>query len=358
VAALTSSVQLGFVVGTLASAIFGAADRFDARRFFVVSALVAAVANFVATLVTPSGTSFIALRFITGVCMAGVYPIGMKMIGTWARGDLGLLIGLLVGALTLGSASPHLASALGGIDWRTVMHVASALAALGGIVTTRVPLGGTPPRRARFLLRDAFVPFKHPGLRLANLGYLGHMWELYAMWAWIGAFFHASFAARPEWGGSRAADIAAFGVIASGAVGCVLAGWLADRIGRTATTIGAMLMSGSCALLIGAAFSGPLWILLAVAMIWGASAVADSAQFSAAITELSDPATVGTALTIQVCAGFLLTIASIQIVGVMASLWGWHYAFGILGIGPFLGALAMLRLRVRPESARLANGRR
>src|SRR5690606_4205152 len=186
-----------------------------------------------------------------------------------------------------------------------------------------------------------------------------HMWELYAMWAWIGAFFHAGFAERAGWAATPAvADTAAFLVIASGAVGCVFAGGVADRIGRTTTTIVAMLVSGSCALLIGAFFTAPLWIVLPVAMIWGASAVADSAQFSASVSELSDPATVGTALTVQVCAGFLLTIISIQVVGALADIWGWRFAFGVLAIGPFFGAWAMFRLRSRPESERLANGHR
>lgn len=356
IAALTSSVQLGFVVGTLISAILSLADRLDSRRFFFSAALAGAAANFGMTLVDATGFWFIALRFLVGVCMAGVYPVGMKMVASWTTGDLGLLMGLVVGALTLGAAAPSLASALGGEEWRLVLIMATAVAVFGALLGGVARLGSPPARRPKFRFDDALVAWRVPALRLANLGYLGHMWELYAMWAWIGVFLHMSFAYRGM--GVAGADVLTFATIASGAVGCIGAGLLADRIGRTATTVGAMLLSGLCAMTIGWAFDGPLWVLIALCVIWGVTVVADSAQFSASVTELADARYIGTVLTVQVCAGFLLTVCSIQILPIVIDLLTWQYAFIVLAIGPFGGAWAMYRLRRNPMSTRLAGGRR
>jgi len=356
----TSAVQLGFVVGTLVSAFLGLADRWDPRRLFMWSALVAATANASILLLDPSSAPVIALRFVTGVCMAGIYPVGMKLASTWAEGDMGMLLGLLVGALTLGSAAPHLFNALGGIDWQLTLATGSVSALFAAFAIRLSGIGPNVGKSPPFNPRLALAAWTTPSLRLANLGYLGHMWELYAMWAWIGLFLHASFQVSfaEESTAAVAAAFVTFATIGVGALGCILGGAFADRWGRTTLTMLAMGLSGSCALLIGFLFGGEPVLLIVVCLVWGFAIVADSAQFSASVAELADRSLVGTMLTIQTSMGFMLTLLTIQLVPPLVADFGWSYAFAFLAIGPYVGVFAMWRLRRHPDAVKLAGGRR
>jgi len=359
-AGLTVAVQAGFIVGTLLSALTNLPDVFSARTVMKVGIVLGVVTNAALALWVSSLWPALILRFATGVCLAGAYPPAMKIMSTWFREGRGLAIGILVGALTVGSATPHLVRGVTALPWRETLLVASALAVAGAIVVQLWVTDG--PYRfpsARFDIRMAAAVFGERAPRLACFGYLGHMWELYAMWAWIAPFLAASLEARG--GGSYAglnASAATFVVIALGALGCWAGGLASDRLGRTTSTMIAMALSGACAATIGFTFGGPPLLTLLVAIVWGITIIADSAQFSTAITELSPPAYVGTALTTQTCVGFALTMISIWLIPPMAARAGWRWAFATLTIGPALGVLAMARLRATPESAKLAGGRR
>ncbi len=364
-AMLSSAVSLGFVAGTLVSAIFGLADRLDPRRFFVGSALVAASANLAVLAVVPDWGAVAALRLVTGACVAGIYPVGMKIVAGWAtrgagRSDMGLLAGLLVGAITLGTGSPHLFNALGGVEWRFTIVAASALAVVAALLAAFVRLGPghapSPPFEPAYVLAG----WRNKALRLANFGYFGHMWELYAMWGWIGLFLYASFSIRP--GGGDAGTLAGLGAFAvigvGGFVGCFLGGVFADRLGRTTITIAAMTVSGACAATVGLLFGGDPWWLMALCLVWGIAVVADSAQFSTSVMELSDPAHTGTMVTVQICIGFLLTLFAVHLMPPLVEIVGWRYAFVFLVPGPVFGVIAMARLRAHPDAVKLAGGRR
>ncbi len=354
---LTLSVQIGFVAGTLLSALFNLPDIISPRHLFTLTAIAGATVNAAFGLFAHEIATAVVLRFLTGMFLAGVYPPAMKILATWFRHGRGLALGVLVGALTLGKATPYLVNGIGSANWRHNVLFVSLLAVMGAVIVLLFvrdgPLG-LPA--ARFDWKQVGRVFSNRGVRLANFGYFGHMWELYAMWTWIPFMIRASLSLRQS--DQSLAEVAVFLVIGCGAAGCVVAGLIADRIGRTIVTSVAMAISGSCCLLIGFAFGAQPILLLTIAAIWGASVVADSAQFSACVTELGDPQYIGTALTIQTCLGFLLTTISIELVSRIEKLFGWRYAFVILAPGPLLGVLAMLRLRGLPEAEKIAHGRR
>ena len=354
---LTLSVQLGFVTGTLLSAFLNLPDIISPRHLFTLTAIAGALVNAAFAWFAHDPVTAIVLRFLTGMFLAGVYPPAMKILATWFRYGRGLALGVLVGALTLGKAAPYLINGIGSLNWRYNVMFVSVLAVIGGLlVLLFVTDGPHALPAARFDWKQIGKVFGNRGVRLANLGYFGHMWELYAMWTWIPFMIRASLITRAS--DPALAEIASFLVIGCGALGCVVAGLIADRIGRTVVTSAAMAISGSCCLLIGFLFGANPILLLIVAAIWGASVVADSAQFSACVTELGDQQYIGTALTIQTCVGFLLTTISIELIPRFVNLVGWRYAFMLLAPGPLFGVISMLRLRGLPEAEKIAHGRR
>lgn len=356
---LTNGVQVGFVIGALAASLVNLPDLVRLSRLMAAAALVAALAN-ASLLLHPGPGGVIAARIVTGMALAGVYPPALKLVATWFTRDRGLALGAVIGALTVGSALPYLFRAVStSFDWRPVVAAASLATAIGALLFLLFAREGPYPfGKAVFEPSRIGQVFRERPLLLANLGYLGHMWELYAMWAWLLAYTRAAFEAQAI-GSVAAASLSTFFVVASGILGCLLGGYLSDRIGRTATTAGMMIVSGSCALLMGFLFAGPLWLFMLVAVVWGISVIGDSAQFSAAVTELGDRRFVGTALSVQLGLGFALTVLAIWLTPRFADfIGGWRWAFLLLVPGPLLGAAAMLWLRNLPESVKMAGGLR
>ncbi len=356
---LTNAVQIGFVVGALGSSLLNIPDIVPARKLMAWGALLAASLNFCMLLVE-SAVFGITLRFLTGVALAAIYPPAMKLATTWFVKGRGLALGLVIGALTIGSGFPHLLrSAAGSVDWSAVVIGTSALTlAASFIFLFLVSEGPHRYSKARFDPSQIGTVLRNKAVGLANLGYFGHMWELYAMWGWFLAFSVEALRQNDLTDLTLASSLT-FAVIGVGAFGCVLGGYLADRIGRTTTTALMMVVSGTCAVLIGFVFDGPFWLFLVVAVIWGMSVIGDSAQFSAMVTEVSDRSLVGTALALQMGVGFGITVVSIQLVPMVAEWFGgWQWAFIVLAPGPFLGTLAILALRRLPEAEKIAQGLR
>ena len=363
---LTIAVQLGFVAGALVISIFNLSDIFRPTRVFVVCALLAAADNAAFVYVAERNAigAAIFLRMLTGAFLAGTYPTGMKILAGWFKQGRGLALGIMVGALAVGSAAPHGVNALGGIRWQTVVLASSAMAVVAALIAAfGVSEGPYAAAQPPFDYRKIGDTFRNRKLRLANFGYLGHMWELYAMWAWIAVIFTGPLFQRWKDAGNptsflvpaggvlpfvRTSEAIAFYVIAAGAIGCVWAGLVSDRSGatvqqRSRVTIISMAVSGACCVL-AAVFFNHFYLLLATALIWGVAIVADSAQFSAIVSEVSDPDYVGTALTMQTALGFLLTAFSIRAIAWVGTNYGWRWAAASMAIGPLLGIVAMLGL--------------
>jgi MFS family permease len=360
---LTVAVQLGFAAGALILAATGAADVLPGHRLFALGAVVAALGNLGFAVAADGPTVALVWRFATGFGLAAVYPIALKMLAAWFRRSRGLAIGVVIGALTVGSALPHLLRALGesaGANWHATVAAASAVAVGGGLLVAFAARPGPfEPAPSRFSITVAGRAFREPSVRLANLGYLGHMWELYAMWTWLPLFIAASFAASGSADSGRA-SLVTFAVVSAGGLGCVAAGALADRLGRTTLTIAAMAGSGASAIAMGFLFGSDPYLVTLVSLAWGLTVVADSAQFSAAVSELAPTGTAGSALSLQLAAGFVLTGVTIVGIGLLdpTDRETWRLAFWLLAVGPAIGIVAMWRLRARPDATKMANGHR
>ena len=351
-ALLASSVPAGFVVGALGVALTGLADRADPRRVFALAACLAAIANAAFALLPPGGSASVLARFVTGVALAGVYPVGMKIVVGWGTADRGWLVGLVVGGLTLGSAAPHLLSFLGGSDWRLATFAASALALLAAVLVSATSLGPHHAVQPRLKPAAIALAWTDRRLRRAYAGYLGHMWELYAMWAWIGPALAVSYARQVDEGTAASlAKLTAFVAIAAGALLCPPAGRIADRLGKARLTVLVMAASGTSAVLAGLVFGGPVWLVAIVAILWGASVIPDSAQFSALVADYAPPALAGSLMSLQTALGFALTIATVQTAPFVADAFGWPVVFWLLALGPLAGIVAMRGLDARPASA-------
>ena len=340
---LTLAVQIGFVVGALAIAVSGLADSVPSRNLFVGAALIGAGANAAMAFVTAETVlAAYALRFLTGVALAGVYPSGMKAMAGWFDRGRGMALGVLVGALAVGSAGPHLIRGVG-LDWRGVIVGASLLAVGGAFVMFRyVSDGPFEVESSPFSFGHIGSAVRNRGVRLSTYGYLGHMWELYAMWTWTAAFLAASTAER---GGGRWIPFATFAIIAIGGPASYAAGRLADALGRETIAGVALAVSGLSAILTAAVFGRSPFLVVPLFLIWGAAVVADSAQFSAMVTESAADERRGTALTLQTGLGFLLTLITIRGVPVFADTFGWQWAFPWLAVGPAFGIVAMVAMR-------------
>lgn len=344
-ALMSSGVQAGFVIGALLFSAIGLPDRFDPRRLFSACALLAAAANASLLFWTPGGNMAIAMRVIDGLLFAGIYPVGMKIAVGWGVKDRGFLVSLLIGALTLGSAAPHAFAWFGQADWRAVVLASSVIAAMGGILVLFVGLGPFHAQSPRFDPAAVRTALSDGRIRLAYAGYFGHMWELYAMWAWIGTAVAVSYAAvMPAPAAASLAKLTAFTAIAAGGIVSIGAGLYADRFGKARTAVIAMAVSGSAALLTALTFGGPWWITFVLVVIWGISIVPDSAQFSALVADYSPPAQAGSIMTLQTALGFMLTVVTVQLAPLAAATVGWPLVLAGLAIGPALGLVAMIRL--------------
>ncbi len=345
-AALSSAVQAGFVIGAVLLAVFGIADRYEPRMVMALFCIIAAVSNALLLSVAIGSVAAIALRAITGAALAGVYPVGMKIAVGWGQKDRGLLVGLLVGGLTLGSASPHLLAFLGGTQWRITVLAASALAVLAALISVALKNGPYHAKAAKFDPTVITQAWTNRSIRHAYGGYLGHMWELYAMWSWIGVALAVSFSEQMNTqAATELAKLMAFIIIASGAVSCGIAGWIADRIGKAELTIYAMALSGLSAVLFALSFGGSVWLIIAISIVWGITIIPDSAQFSVLVADHAQVEQTGSLLTFQTALGFALTIATVQLSPVIAAKLGWDVMMGLLALGPLFGIVSMWRLR-------------
>lgn len=338
---MSTATQVGFGLGALGYAAAGLSDRYDPRVVFAISAVLSAGCNALTLVVQPGGTEAIILRALTGAFLAGVYPVGMKIAVGWAKRDRALLVSALVGALTLGSAAPHLIALTGGADWRWTITLTSVIAAVGGLSILLVGLGPYHARAPRLDVTAITLAWTNRRIRYAILGYIGHMWELYAFWAWIGVIAGASYAAAGHADPGDLAKLTAFLAIALGAIVCIPAGRWADRTGKGPVASRVLAASGFMAVVAAFAYGGPIWLVLPVLVIWGILVIPDSALFSSLVADAAPPERAGSIMTLQNALGFLLTALTVQMTPLLADTAGWVWVIALLALGPAGGVLAM-----------------
>lgn len=347
VSLLSIFVILGFVTGSLVSAIFNIPDVFKTKNVFAASAFLGAMANLIPALYEGTFTGMLLFRFLTGFFLAGVYPTGMKLASTWFKDHRGFAISAIVASLTLGSGLPFLMNLVGLPDWRLMLVFSSFMAFIGGalvyVLIEEGPYSGGP---LEFSLSNIKTVIANKGVRLADYGYFGHMWELCAMWAWMPIFLRESYlASNPGSDATLFFSLGTFLVFLTGAISTLMGGLIADRYGKIEFNIATLAISGACSLTIGFFFGRDPLLVLIVALIWGAAVIADSPQYSALVTELSDARYMGTALTLQTAVGFLIAVVSIRLIPLAVDSLGWNYAFTILALGPIFGIASMLKLK-------------
>lgn len=340
---LTSAVQFGFISGTLVFALLGVSDRFPPSRVFMVCALLGATANLLVLLPDQGLTSLLVIRFATGFFLAGIYPVGMKIASDYHEKGLGKALGFLVGALVLGTAFPHLIKSIGqGLSWQIVFICTSTISALGGIfLFLTVPDGPFRKPSVKIDLLVSLEVFKKKDFRRAAFGYFGHMWELYAFWAFVPIVFSLYQDSHPLT--TLNVSFLSFIVIGAGAFSCIAGGYISAARGSKFVAQMALTISGLCCLLSPFGYQLPFALFIVFLLIWGASVVADSPQFSTLVAQSAPKENTGTALTIVNCLGFSITIFSIEVVQ-----WLMHYGSPTLALlalapGPVLGVLATVR---------------
>lgn len=345
---LSTAVPLGFAIGALIYAALGLADRFDPRVVFMLSAFVAAMANSALLIAPIGGWQAIGLRGMTGAAMAGVYPVGMKIAAGWGKSDRAFLVSLLISGLTIGSASSHLMALSSGTDWRLTISASTLTAIFGGLAVLKVGLGPWHASAPTLDITAINLIWTSRPVRLAVLGYIGHMWELYAFWAWVGVFAAASYSV----GGSEIprllGKLTAFLAIGLGGLACVPAGWLAVRFGSARVAQLCLCGSGGAALAAAVLFGGSTWAMMAALIIWGIAIIPDSALYSTLVADAAPPERTGSLLTIQTALGFFLTALTVQGTPTLAEFVGWPWVLAIMALGPAAAIRAMQLLTRSP----------
>lgn len=342
---LASSVTIGFIIGAVISSYFYIADRYNPRKVFVISALMGALFN-ILLIFSEQAIFAILIRLLTGITLAGVYPTAVKQLSQWFPKQRGLAIGILIAALSVGTAIPHfIALVFISVHWKFVIFVSSGLALIAAVIMNWLVVDvPTKQKKTIFSFRLIKKIVKNKPVMLANYGYFGHMWELYAMWTWLPSFLIISFRqTHPEISTLHTSLASFLSIGIAGAIGSIIGGYLADKIGRSKLTILSLLGSASCSILIGFTFGQAIWITFTIAFIWGIFVIADSAQFSAAVSDFSDESYLGTALTFQMCVGFIITIITIQLIPILQKIVGWEFVFMMLSLGPIFGIFSMLK---------------
>jgi len=345
---LTSSIQFGFIIGTLVFAIFTIADRYSPSKVFFISAVLAAVFNLGVILPDNGFVSLLTLRFLTGFFLAGIYPVGMKIAADYFQEGLGKSLGFLVGALVLGTAFPHLLKDLtGDLPWRYILIFTSIIAVVGGLlILTLVPNGPFRKQSQKPDVMAIFKVFKNNKFRAAAYGYFGHMWELYAFWAFVPFILLTYANLHPA--NSLNIPYWSFIIIGLGGLACVLSGYLSETYGSKRIAMWTLLLSGLCCLLSPLVLQQESQVgLISFLIFWGLVVIADSPLFSTLVAQNVDPETKGTALTIVNSIGFAITIISIQLLNFLSQSIDPRFLYLVLAVGPFFGLIALLQKNVK-----------